>query len=146
CMTTCRTSNWTATSTRSSRAATASVCSPTCAATSCGASSLRPTRHRRRNGSARGLPAGHPTGSPGCRCRTPLSSAACPGRAQPRLLHFRAELTPSAGDELQTEYLLPRSHAVAALHAVRELRDEITAVLQICEIRTVAPDERTRTR
>lgn len=64
-----------------------------------------------------------------------------PGQWHARLPHFKAEFTPSAGAELQTEYLLPRSHAVAALHAVRELREHITAVLQICEIRTVAADE-----
>jgi xylitol oxidase len=64
-----------------------------------------------------------------------------PGPWHARLPHFRAEFTPSAGAELQSEYLLPRSHAVAALQAVRELRDEITAVLQICELRTVAADE-----
>src|SRR5215469_3492093 len=64
-----------------------------------------------------------------------------PGPWHERLPHFRSEFTPSAGAELQSEFLLPRSHAVAALQAVRELRDEITAVLQICELRTVAADE-----
>ncbi|SCE44415.1 xylitol oxidase [Streptomyces sp. DvalAA-14] len=65
------------------------------------------------------------------------------GRAGPwheRLPHFRAGFTPSSGEELQSEYLLPRTNAVAALHALAELRATVAPVLQICEIRTVAAD------
>jgi alditol oxidase len=58
-----------------------------------------------------------------------------------RLPHFRMEFTPSVGDELQSEFLLPREHAVPALKTLRALREQITAVLRIAEIRTVAPDE-----
>ncbi len=57
-----------------------------------------------------------------------------------RLPHFRADHTPSSGQELQSEYLLPRRHAVAALRAVRSVRDRVRPVLQIAEIRTVAAD------
>jgi alditol oxidase len=78
---------------------------------------------------------------PGMPVQNATEQGGVPGPWHARLPHFRAEFTPSAGAELQSEYLLSRSHAVAALHAVRELRDEITAVLQICEIRTVAADE-----
>ena len=45
------------------------------------------------------------------------------GQAGPwheRLPHFRLDFTPSSGDELQTEYLVPRDQAVALL---RELED-----------------------
>jgi xylitol oxidase len=78
---------------------------------------------------------------PGMPVQNATEQGGVPGPWHERLPHFRAEFTPSAGAELQSEYLLPRSHAVAALQAVRELHDEITAVLQICEIRTVAADE-----
>jgi xylitol oxidase len=78
---------------------------------------------------------------PGMPVQNCTQQGGVPGPWHARLPHFRAEFTPSAGAELQTEYLLPRSRAVAALRAVRELRDQITAVLQICEIRTVAADE-----
>jgi len=57
-----------------------------------------------------------------------------------RLPHFRAEFTPSAGDELQSEYLLPRGQAVAALAALNDLAPRIAALLLVCEIRTVAAD------
>ncbi len=57
-----------------------------------------------------------------------------------RLPHFRLQFTPSSGDELQTEYLVPREHGVAALEAVNRIRDLIAPVLQISEIRTVAGD------
>jgi xylitol oxidase len=64
-----------------------------------------------------------------------------PGLWSDRLPHFRMGFTPSNGDEIQSEYLLPRRHAVEALEAVRSLGDRIRPLLQICEIRTVAADE-----
>jgi alditol oxidase len=64
-----------------------------------------------------------------------------PGRWYERLPHFRPGLRPSAGAELQSEYLLPVAHAVPALHALNEIRDQLAPVLQICEIRAVAADE-----
>jgi alditol oxidase len=57
-----------------------------------------------------------------------------------RLPHFRMGFTPSIGEELQSEYLVPRQHAVAAIRAVRALADRIRPVLQVCEIRTMAAD------
>ncbi|MEU6352014.1 FAD-binding protein [Streptomyces sp. NPDC047072] len=64
-----------------------------------------------------------------------------PGPWQERLPHFRAEFTPSSGAELQSEYLLPREHAVAALHAVDGVRETVAGVLQTCEVRTMTADE-----
>ncbi|MFD4510570.1 FAD-binding protein [Streptomyces sp. NPDC058457] len=63
-----------------------------------------------------------------------------PGPWHERLPHFRAEFTPSSGDELQSEYLLPRPAAVAALHAVDGIRQTVSPVLQTCEVRTIAAD------
>ncbi|MGY1581236.1 FAD-binding protein [Streptomyces sp. MN13] len=64
-----------------------------------------------------------------------------PGPWHERLPHFRAEFTPSSGDELQSEYLLPRGSAVDALYAIDRIRDTVAPVLQTCEIRTVAADD-----
>lgn len=64
-----------------------------------------------------------------------------PGPWYDRLPHFRLDFTPSSGEELQSEYLLPRRHALAALRALDEIRDAIAPVLQISEIRTVAADD-----
>lgn len=57
-----------------------------------------------------------------------------------RLPHFRMGFTPSSGEELQSEYLLPRQYAFAALQAVAQLREHITPLLQISEVRTIAAD------
>jgi len=58
-----------------------------------------------------------------------------------RLPHFRLEFTPSAGAELQTEYMVPRSVAREALEAVQRVAHVVAPVLQISEIRTVAGDD-----
>ena len=63
-----------------------------------------------------------------------------PGPWWDRLPHFRLEFTPSDGDELQTEYLVPRTHALDAIRAVRGLRDELADILLVSEIRTIAAD------
>lgn len=64
-----------------------------------------------------------------------------PGPWHERLPHFTAAGTPSSGDELQSEYLVPREHAVAALAALYPIADRIAAVLRISEIRTIAADD-----
>jgi alditol oxidase len=64
-----------------------------------------------------------------------------PGRWYERLPHFRPGRQPSAGAELQSEYLLPVADAVPALYALNEIRDRLAPVLRICEIRVVAADE-----
>ncbi|GAA2251209.1 alditol oxidase [Streptomyces atrovirens] len=64
-----------------------------------------------------------------------------PGPWHERLPHFRAEFTPSSGAELQSEYLMPRESALAALHALDGIRETVAPVLQTCEVRTVAGDD-----
>jgi xylitol oxidase len=64
-----------------------------------------------------------------------------PGPWYERLPHFRMGFTPSAGKELQSEYFVPRQHAVDAVLAVERLRDKITPHLMISEIRTIAADD-----
>jgi alditol oxidase len=58
-----------------------------------------------------------------------------------RLPHFRLGFTPSSGQELQSEYLIPRGSLSAALIALDAVRDRIAPALQVCELRTVAADE-----
>jgi len=64
-----------------------------------------------------------------------------PGPWFERLPHFRPDFTPSAGDELQTEYLIPAGHAVPALHALQQAAEQIAAAVRVCEVRTIAADE-----
>ena len=64
-----------------------------------------------------------------------------PGPWWERLPHFVMGFTPSNGDEIQSEFLVAREHAVDAIRAVRELRDSIVPLLQVCEIRTMAGDD-----
>jgi xylitol oxidase len=64
-----------------------------------------------------------------------------PGPWYERLPHFKMGFTPSAGKELQSEYFVPRPHAVEAILAVERLRDEISPHLLISEIRVIAADD-----
>ena len=63
-----------------------------------------------------------------------------PGLWSDRLPHFRMSYTPSSGEEIQSEYLFPRRHAMGAIEAVRALADGIRPILQVSEIRRVAAD------
>ncbi|SFR71874.1 xylitol oxidase [Agromyces sp. CF514] len=63
-----------------------------------------------------------------------------PGAWFERLPHFKLGFTPSNGDELQSEFLVPRERAADAIAAVRGLADSIAPLLQVTEIRTVAAD------
>ena len=64
-----------------------------------------------------------------------------PGPWYERLPHFRMGFTPSAGKELQSEYFVPRQHAVEAILTVEHLRDQVSPHLLISEIRAIAADE-----
>jgi xylitol oxidase len=64
-----------------------------------------------------------------------------PGPWYERLPHFRLEHTPSSGDELQSEYIVPRTHGRSALLAISKLAPRIAPLLYVSEIRTVAADD-----
>ncbi len=64
-----------------------------------------------------------------------------PGPWQDRMPHFRMDHLPSSGSEIQTEYLVPRQHAVDALLAMDAVRDRFAAPLMIAEVRSIAADE-----
>jgi xylitol oxidase len=81
----------------------------------------------------------HPVpGVPATHCTEQLG---VPGSWHERLPHFRPDFTPSSGEELQSEFLLPRAAAQSAFAALRELGPVIAPVLQVSEIRTVAADD-----
>lgn len=64
-----------------------------------------------------------------------------PGPWYERLPHFRMGFTPSAGKELQSEYFVPRQHAVEGILAIQRLHDQVSPYLLISEIRTIAADD-----
>jgi alditol oxidase len=81
----------------------------------------------------------HPiAGMPAGNCTPQLGR---PGPWHERLPHFRPEFTPSAGEELQSEFLLGREHAVDGLAALSRIRATLAPVVQVSEIRTVAADD-----
>ena len=57
-----------------------------------------------------------------------------------RLSHFKLDFTPSVGEEIQTEFFVDRKDAAAAIEAVSQLGAEITPLLWITELRTIAAD------
>ena len=63
-----------------------------------------------------------------------------PGSWADRLPHFRMGFTPSNGEEIQSEYHVPRPQAAAAIQAVHGLAATLAPVLQVAEIRTIAAD------
>jgi xylitol oxidase len=77
-----------------------------------------------------GMPAGY--------CTRQLGIA---GPSHERLPHFRLDFTPSAGAELQSEYLVPRSAALGAFRVLGRIAGLLAPVVQVCEIRAVAQDE-----
>lgn len=58
-----------------------------------------------------------------------------------RLPHFRLGFTPSVGEEIQTEYLIPRVQFPDAIEAIRGLAGRIGHLVQTSEIRTFAADD-----
>ena len=76
-------------------------------------------------------------GAPSENCTEQLG---VPGPSGDRLPHFRLGFTPSGGDELQSEYVVPRVDGADALRELRRLAPVVSPLLLISEIRTVAAD------
>jgi xylitol oxidase len=64
-----------------------------------------------------------------------------PGPWHERLPHFRMAFTPSRGEELQSEYLVPRARAAEVVGALRRLAPGFAHLLQVSEVRTIAADD-----
>lgn len=90
-------------------------------------------------GAHRAGEAGHPLpGGPAENCTDQTGAA---GPWFERLPHFRAEFTPSHGEELQSEFFVPRQRAAEALQAVRALGPQLQALLYVSEIRSIRADD-----
>ncbi|HEX3593317.1 MAG TPA: FAD-binding protein [Pseudonocardiaceae bacterium] len=83
----------------------------------------------------------HPVRAAGMTAEHTTRQLGVPGPWYDRIPHFRLGFTPSAGDELQSEFFVPRGHAIAAMRAVRELSDLVVPLLFVSEIRTIAGDD-----
>ena len=57
-----------------------------------------------------------------------------------RLPHFKMEFTPSAGDEIQSEFFVDRKDAPAAIAALEKIAPQINEILWVTEIRAIAAD------
>ena len=58
-----------------------------------------------------------------------------------RLPHFRMDFTPSVGAELQSEFLIARENAPAAIEAISKIAHVISPLLFVNEIRSVAASQ-----
>ncbi|HEY3752397.1 MAG TPA: FAD-binding protein [Pseudonocardiaceae bacterium] len=83
----------------------------------------------------------HPVRAAGMSAANCTEQMGVPGPWYDRIPHFRLGFTPSAGDELQSEFFVPRRDAVAALRAIREIADLVAPLLFVSEIRTIAGDD-----
>ncbi|WP_181019719.1 D-arabinono-1,4-lactone oxidase [Nonomuraea typhae] len=81
----------------------------------------------------------HPV--PGMPARACTKQQGVPGPWHERLPHFRPAHAPSAGQELQSEYYLPRQAAGKAFAAIAEIGPLVAPVLHISEVRTVRGDD-----
>lgn len=63
-----------------------------------------------------------------------------PGLWSDRLPHFRPGFQPSNGDELQSEYHIPRIHGVAAIESLLSIREQFQHLVQDGEFRTTCND------
>jgi xylitol oxidase len=63
-----------------------------------------------------------------------------PGPWSERLPHFRADRQLAIADQIQSEYMVPRTQAASALRSLRGLASRIDPLLHTTEIRTMAAD------
>lgn len=63
-----------------------------------------------------------------------------PGPWADRLPHFKMGFTPSNGDEIQSEFHVPRVHGAAAIEALARVSDRFAPLIQVTEFRAVAAD------
>nr|WP_183754477.1 D-arabinono-1,4-lactone oxidase [Rhizobium sp. BK181] len=63
------------------------------------------------------------------------------GRWSDRLPHFKMGFTPSNGEEIQSEFHIPREYGAASIDALLSIREKFAHLVQAAEFRTVAADE-----
>ena len=76
----------------------------------------------------------------GCSAENCTEQMGAQGPWHERIPHFRWEFQPSRGEELQSEYVVPRRNATAAFHAMYALRELLSPLLLVSEVRTIAAD------
>ncbi|WP_284645791.1 FAD-binding protein [Paenibacillus silviterrae] len=86
------------------------------------------------------LAADHRHPVPGCTAENCTEQLGIPGPWHERMPHFRMDFTPSAGEELQSEYFVSRRDAYQALCEIDRIRDSISPLLYVSEVRTIAQD------
>jgi xylitol oxidase len=64
-----------------------------------------------------------------------------PGPWNARLPHFRLEFTPSAGEEMQSEYFVLPEDGAAAFAALQAAGPQLADALMVSEVRAIAADE-----
>ena len=64
-----------------------------------------------------------------------------PGLWSDRLPHFKMGFTPSNGDEIQSEFHVPRADGAGAIEALMRVRDKFAPMIQVTEFRAVAADD-----
>jgi xylitol oxidase len=69
-----------------------------------------------------------------------LNPFGAPGPWSERLPHFRPNVVPGPAGHLQSEYMVPRAHATAAIAKLRAIGDRIDPHLWVTEIRSIAGD------
>ncbi|MGG1517177.1 FAD-binding protein [Paenibacillus oryzisoli] len=77
----------------------------------------------------------------GCGTENCSEQLGVPGPWHERMPHFRMAFTPSAGEELQSEYYVPRHAAYEALCALEKISSRFAELLFVSEVRTIAADE-----
>lgn len=63
-----------------------------------------------------------------------------PGPWHERLPHFRSEVSPSVGNEIQSEFFVPRVEVAPAIDALQRVGPHLADVLLVSEVRTIAAD------
>jgi alditol oxidase len=104
---------------------------------------LKRRTDRPRAGWAGGRPAPYPVNPvPEWSAENCTEQLGIPGPWHERLPHIRPDFMPSSsGDELQSEFFLPRAAAPAAFAALYDASAAIAPVLQISEVRSVHGDD-----
>jgi alditol oxidase len=86
-------------------------------------------------------PAAHPSAKPTPEALQRLNPFGAPGPSFERLPHFRPEAELWPPGHLQSEYMVPRTQAAAAIARLRAIGDRIDRHLWATEIRSMAGDE-----
>jgi xylitol oxidase len=85
-------------------------------------------------------PAEHPSARGTAIALARLTPFGVAGPWSERLCHMRPEFEPSPREQIQSEYMLPRTQAVAAMTRLRAIGERIDALLGITEIRSMTGD------